>query len=116
MEGHQLVAKICFEYLVSENFKPPKGRRSGDKANKRRNQQRLPFAIYTAFNFAEHMRRTTSNNTIVTPLLYDLLSKTVLTWIEMLAASDNLHILTRTANVIKNYLQRQLKYFPPLGE
>jgi WD40 repeat protein len=116
VQGHQQISKVCLEYLVSEDFKPPKGRRSSDKAKKRANQPRAPFANYAAFNFAEHMRRTTSNNTTITPLLYELLGKNVFTWIEMLAASNNLYILTRTADVIKNYQQRQVKYFAPLGE
>jgi WD40 repeat protein len=114
--GHQKIARTCLEYLISSDFKPPKGRPSGAKVKKRANEQKLPFVGYAAFNFAEHLRRTTSNNPFTTPLLFKLFQKNVFTWIETVATANSLNTLSRTANVVKNYIQRQSKYFPPLGE
>ena len=112
--GHRRIAAVCLKFLVSDEMKPQTGRRSSGR--KRPLQQRSTFLAYASFNFAEHLRRTTSNNTVLEPLLYEMLQKNVFTWIEAVARSNNLQVLTRTANLIKNYYQRQLKYFPPLSE
>ncbi|KAH8650077.1 hypothetical protein BX600DRAFT_418986 [Xylariales sp. PMI_506] len=112
--GHKRIACVCLKYLNSDEMKPPTGRRAAGR--KRSSQQASAFLTYSSFNFAEHMRRTTSNNQEIGPLLYELLQKNVFSWIEVIARANSLCILPQTADVIKNYYQRQKKYFPPLGE
>jgi WD40 repeat protein len=116
--GHLRVLEVCLQLLVSDETKPPKGRRRSDKADvkKRASKQQSALLSYAAFYFAEHMRRTTANNAVVNPLLHRFLEKNVFTWIEFLAKHDSLHVLAQTADLIKNYYQRQSKYFPPPGE
>ncbi|KAL2194744.1 hypothetical protein P885DRAFT_71151 [Corynascus similis CBS 632.67] len=117
--GHQRILQVCLQLLISDEMKVPKGRwRSKKGASRKRTskQQSVALLNYAAFHFAEHMRRTTSNNEVVNPLLHEFLEENVFTWIEFLAKHDSLHILARTADLIKNYYQRQSKYFAPLGE
>jgi WD40 repeat protein len=123
--GHQRVLRVCLGLLNSDAMKPPKARRGAGAARggaraaakeRASNQPEPALLNYAAFHFAEHMRRTTSNNEIVSPLLHEFLGKNVFTWIEFLAKHSSLDVLTRTADMIKNYYQRQSKYFPPLGE
>ena len=83
--GYQEIARTGLEYLISDDFKPPKGRWSSEKVKKRVSQQKRPFVSYATFNFAEHLRRTTSNNIFITPLLLALFQKNVFTWIETVA-------------------------------
>ena len=113
--SHLRVLEVCLQLLVSDETKPPKGRRRNEKAaEKQTSKQQSALLNYAVFHFAEHMRRTTSNNTAVNPLLHVFLEKNVFTWMEFLAKHDSLHILAQTADIIKNYYQRQSKYFPPL--
>ncbi|GAB1315399.1 hypothetical protein MFIFM68171_05609 [Madurella fahalii] len=116
--GHRRILQVCLQLLISDEMKPPKSRRGSEKAGgkKRQHKQQSAFLTYAALHFSEHMRKTTSNNIVVGPLLHEFLEKNVFTWIEFLAKHDSLHVLARTADLIKNYYQRQSKYFPPLGE
>ena len=116
--GHRRILEVCLRLLVSDEMKPPKGRRGGEKAGGKRrlSKQQSAFLTYAALRFSEHMRKTTSNNDVINPLLHEFLEKNVFTWIEFVAKHDSLHVLTRTADLIKNYYQRQTKYFPPLGD
>jgi WD40 repeat protein len=112
--GHRRIACVCLRFLLSDEMKPPSGRRIVDR--KRATRKPSMFLKYASFNFAEHMWRTTSDNKVISPLLYEILQKNVFTWIQVMATENSLHVLIHAANLIKNYYQRQTKYFPPLGE
>lgn len=119
ISGHRIALQVCLQLLLSDEMKPPKGRWRSKKGAVRRRapkQQSTALLDYAAFNFAEHLRRTTSNNDVVNPLLHAFLQENIFTWIEFLAKHGSLHILTKTADHIKNHYQRQSKYFAPLGE
>ncbi|OTA80149.1 hypothetical protein M434DRAFT_86684 [Hypoxylon sp. CO27-5] len=112
--GHQRLARICLQFLTSDEMKPPRIRRSARAIT--RPSQKSPFSTYACVHFSEHIRRTTSNNQIIVPLLYDFFSKNVFVWIEHVASSGSLNVLNQTANSLKNYFRRQTRYFPLLGE
>lgn len=112
--GHQQLARICLQFLTSDEMKPPRIRRSVRAPI--RSVQKSPFITYASAHFSEHIRRTTSNNQVIVPLLYDFFSKNVFVWIEHVASRGSLNVLNQTANSLKNYFHRQTKYFPLLGE
>ncbi|OTA67679.1 hypothetical protein K449DRAFT_388472 [Hypoxylon sp. EC38] len=112
--GHQRLARICLQFLTSDEMKPPRIRRSARAVT--RPSQKSPFVAYACVHFSEHIRRTTSNNQIIVPLLYHFFSKNVFVWIEHVASSGSLSVLNQTANSLKNYFRRQTKYFPLLTE
>lgn len=118
ISGHRRILQVCLQLLISDEMKPPRSRRGNEKVGGRTRppRQQSAFLTYAALYFSEHMRKTTSNNDVVNPLLHQFLEKNVFTWIEFLAKHDSLNVLTGAADHIKNYYQRQSKYFPPLGE
>ncbi|PGH12527.1 hypothetical protein AJ80_06688 [Polytolypa hystricis UAMH7299] len=112
--GHLRLAEICLRYLCSDEMKPPRARKA--KRVQFRQTQRSPFISYACSSFAEHVRQTTSKNGILSVLLQNFLQSNVLSWIEYVASTRNLSVLTRTANSIKTYLQRHISSSSPLGE
>jgi WD40 repeat protein len=112
--GHLRLAKICLQYLCSDEMELPRARRA--KRVQTRRKQRSDFVFYVCPAFAEHLRRTTSKDRVLSMLLYNFLDSNVLSWIEHVASTGNLFVLTRTANSIKAYLQRHIQCSSPLGE
>jgi hypothetical protein len=112
--GHLRLAEICLQYLCSDEMKSPRARRS--KKVHTRQMQRPPFVFYAFPAFAEHLRQTTSKNGVLSVLLYNFLQGNVLSWIEHIASTGNLSVLTWTANSVKVYLQRHIQSSSPLGE
>jgi WD40 repeat protein len=112
--GHLQLAKVCLQYLCTDEMKAPRARRP--KRKHVRKQQHSPLAAYACLAFGEHLRRSTSTNGVVDTLLFTFLEKSVASWIEFVAANRNLSVLTRTANSISAYLQRHTQRSSPLGE
>ena len=112
--GHLRLATICLQFLCSDDMKVPRARRSKRKQNHAQN--RSPLAMYACLTFAEHLRHTTSADPGVSTKLYSFLETNVLFWVEFVAATRNLSVLTRTANSINAYLRRHIQSSSPLGE
>ncbi|RKK89759.1 hypothetical protein BFJ68_g16634 [Fusarium oxysporum] len=112
--GHLHLATSCLRFLCSDQMKVPRGRRPSRKHSQA--QARPLFARYACLDFAEHLRHTTSVSLAVSNYLYKFLGANVLSWIEFVAASGNLSVLTRTANSINAYLQRHIRSSSPLGD
>lgn len=112
--GHLRLAEICLQYLCSDEMKLPRARRS--KKVQTRRIERSAFVFYACPAFAEHLRQTTSKTGVLSMLLNRFLQSNVLSWIEHVASTGNLLVLTRTANSVKAYLQRHIQSSSPLGE
>lgn len=111
--GHLRLAETSLQYLNSDEMKSPRSRRSGKAFH---NIRRSPFVFYASASFSEHMRLTSSNNNILEALVNIFLKTNVLSWIEHVAQTGNLYLLTRTSKNLQNYLQRQAQYRSPMGE
>lgn len=112
--SHLRLAQICLQYLNSDEMRPPRGRRF--KRMQNRKPGRSQFVAYACTAFAEHMSQATSRTGAISKLLYDFLQNNVMSWIEVVATTGNLSILTRTANSVKAYLLRHIQSASPLGE
>ncbi|CAO2651325.1 Nn.00g096220.m01.CDS01 [Neocucurbitaria sp. VM-36] len=112
--GHLRLGEICLRYLCSDELKPPRARRT--RKRQARESQRSPFIAYACPAFAEHLRHATSHTAALSVLLDNFLQGSVMSWIEFIARSGTLSVLTRTANSIKAYLQRHIQSSSPLGE
>ena len=75
------------------------------------------LANYACSSFSEHVFQASSqdDNTLVN-LRRFLGSPKVLRGIEYVAGHSDLNCLIRTANALKNFLQRRLKYLSPFGK
>ena len=112
--GHLRLATTCLHFLCSDQMQVPRGRRS--KRKQGQSQSRSAFTKYACLEFAEHLRHTTSRIQPVSSKLYAFLEENVLAWIEFVATTGNLSVLTRTANSINAYVQRHIRSSSPLGE
>ncbi len=108
--GHLRLARICLRYLNGEEMKLPRARRASISQHRR-----SPFADYACLSFSEHMRQTASDNNDLLGLLDLFLQTNVLSWIDHVAQTGNLHNLSTSATVIANYLDRYAKHSSPLG-
>jgi hypothetical protein len=111
--GHLRLARICLGYLNGEEMRLPRARKSGRASFS--HFKRSPLVDYACMSFSEHMRQTASNNNDLLGLLDLFLRTNVLSWIEHVAQTGNLHSLTTTAKIIVNYLDRYAKHSSPLG-
>lgn len=112
--GHLQLAQACLRCLCSDELKPPRGR--GAKRRHIRQASCSPFIPYACLSFAEHVRQTTSKHDSLACLLYGFLKTNVLAWIEYIACTKNLFVLTQTASSLKLYLQRRMQYTAPLDQ
>ncbi|KAL2268697.1 hypothetical protein VTJ83DRAFT_3543 [Remersonia thermophila] len=115
-QGHLRLATCCLKFLCSDHMRLPRGRRGMKKQTTSQSQTRSPFAAYACLEFAEHLRRATSTNNTLSSVLHQFLGANILSWIEYVAAAENLPILKRTANSINTYLQRCIQSSPPPDE
>jgi WD40 repeat protein len=112
--GHLRLGEVCLQYLCSDELKAPRARRT--RKRQAREAQRSPFIAYACPAFAEHLRQATSHTAALSVLLNKFLQGSITSWIEFIARSGTLSVLTRTANSIKAYLQRHIQSSSPLGE
>ena len=111
--GHLDLAIVCLRYMCSDDMKPPRGRRA--KKVQAGQDHRSPFCQYACSAFAEHMRQTTSRNDVLATLLEKFFQTNVLSWIEYVASTKNLFIITQTSSSLKNFLLRRIQHTPPLS-
>ncbi|KAH4029376.1 hypothetical protein HBI55_120990 [Parastagonospora nodorum] len=116
-DGHTRLAVCCLDFLSSEQMKVTRGRRLRRKPTQPTViDSRSPFIRYASLEYAEHLRLTTSVIPAVSRGLYSFLDENILSWIEFVATTGNLSVLTRTANSINAYVQRHIQSSSPLGE
>ncbi|KAL8881602.1 MAG: hypothetical protein Q9198_001222 [Flavoplaca austrocitrina] len=109
--GHLRLAQSCLRCLCSQEMKPLRGRR----VRKQLGQPQFGlFTSYASLAFAEHIRQTTSKDLSLAKALNTFLESNVFSWIECIASTRNLSVLTQTSNSLKHHLQRRLKHTSPL--
>ena len=111
-EAHCRIAAVCLKYLSGDEMKSARYRRGGLTARQR---TRSAFAVYSIRYFSHHVARSTSSADEQLLGLNKFLQSNALTWIEMIAASQDLGSLTQTAKDLKIFLERRAKYRSPLG-
>ena len=109
--GHLKLAKSCLKSLCSGEMKPLKGRQARKHSGQIRGSL---FTSYASVAFGEHIRQTTSKDNPLAELLDEFLKSNVPSWIEHVARTKNLLVLTQTANSLKTYIQRRLQHISPM--
>ena len=74
------------------------------------------FAAYAVLSFSHHLARSDPNNHEVNALLEKFLKANVLSWIEHLASTQNLHQLVRASKDLQKYHSASLVLRSPLGK
>ncbi|AEO61999.1 hypothetical protein MYCTH_2312871 [Thermothelomyces thermophilus ATCC 42464] len=117
--SHARIAELCLQHLNGRNFSPPRTRRApavSSKADPSSNSS-AAFDDYAATNFSYHLAHCSpSESTLdLLPLLGTFVSSNVLTWIERVAKTGRLSLITRTIQNLKTYLSRQVATSSPLN-
>ncbi|KAI4169254.1 MAG: hypothetical protein LQ343_005842 [Gyalolechia ehrenbergii] len=113
VKEHSRLAKVCLQYLSSNELKSSRYRRRGSAT---RTAKRSVFADYATVYFSEHIVRCSSSNDSQVIALNSFFDTNVLTWIEIVAQGGNMYFLTQTAKNLKAYMERRAKYRSPLGQ
>ncbi|KAK3304655.1 uncharacterized protein B0T15DRAFT_250070 [Chaetomium strumarium] len=125
--SHARIAELCLQHLNSRNFAPPRTRRapaissssSSSKTSSSSSSDTANAAVfdeYASANFSYHLAHCSpSESTLgLLPLLGTFVSSNVLTWIERVAKTGRLSLLTRTIQNLKVYLDRQVATCSPI--
>lgn len=110
---HARIAQICLSFLCSDVMKTIRYKRTGMSA---RVHSRPPFTNYVILYFSGHLSRASSSDDGHLIALNKFFLTNSLTWIELVAAKNDLSPLTETAKNLKMFLERRAKYRSPLGK
>ncbi|KAL8907430.1 MAG: hypothetical protein Q9207_001400 [Kuettlingeria erythrocarpa] len=114
--GHRELALTCLEYLLSDEMKAPRNRRTSAAQLA---VKRSALADYATKCIYDHVSRSSSADGELLVQLYNFLSSPeghVLSWIESIAKSRDLNHMIKTGAVLKNLIKRRAKHSPALGK
>lgn len=112
--AHTQIARTCLTYLTGEEMNPPQsGRLSSTLANLRK---RMAFSQYVCEAFSYHLSKADPLPNDLFLLLDQFFQSNVLSWIEIVARSQTLIPLIRTAKNLRHYLNARAAERSPLGK
>ncbi|KAI0864304.1 NACHT and WD domain protein [Xylaria cubensis] len=111
-QGHTSIARVCLEYLVSEEMKPPRtGRRvPGTDLIARRSA----FSFYACHSVFWHLSKADPKDIELYALVDRLLSSNILSWIEAIALRNDLMPLIRASKHLRTYHKKCIMECSPL--
>lgn len=112
-QAHSRIAQVCLRYLSGEEMRTPRHRHGSLTAA--RQHKRSVFADYAAKHFSDHIIKCSASMDLHLCALDTFLQSNSLTWIEVVAFSQDLGSLAHSAKNLKKFLARRAKYQPPLG-
>ena len=112
-EAHTGIARACLTYLTGEEMKPPRtSRRSSAMIIP---GKRAEFSLYACAAFSYHLAKADPLAHDILVLVNKFLKSNVLSWIEVIAQTQNLIPLIRTAKNLRTYLNSCTVERSPLG-
>ena len=101
-DAHTRIARTCLTYLTGEEMRPPRTRRRSSATSNM--VKRSAFSVYACESFSEHLVQSNPSANDVLALLDQFLKSNVLSWIQVIALTQNLIPLIRTAKNLRTYL------------
>ena len=101
-EAHTQIARACLTYLTGEELKPPRTGRRGYTSKTA--DKRAEFSAYAFTAFSYHLAKANPITKDVLILVDKFLKLNVLSWIEVIASTQNLNPLIRAAKNLRTYL------------
>lgn len=98
---HTQMANVCLQYLTGLEMKAPRSNRNRLPADLAANRQDFASYAYTAYSY--HLSRADPKSSETLKLLMKFLKSNVLTWIETIAASENLYHLVTASRRLQTY-------------
>ncbi|TVY33066.1 Vegetative incompatibility protein HET-E-1 [Lachnellula subtilissima] len=100
MEAHTRIAKACLTYLTGDELKPPRtGRCQSSIATNRGG-----FSQYACTTFSYHLANADPRSNDLLSLVDKFLKLNVLSWIEIIAQTQDLILFIRVARHLRSYL------------
>ncbi|KAI0015721.1 hypothetical protein F4780DRAFT_50133 [Xylariomycetidae sp. FL0641] len=110
--AHQRIAMTCLKLLSSGEMQPPRSRRQLARQAERTLSELVQYAVA---QFSEHVYTASTEEDALLLALNHFLSTNILTWIETIAKTGDLHPLIRVSKNLKGYLVRRAKYKSPIS-
>jgi WD40 repeat protein len=105
-DAHTRIARACLTYLTEDGMRPPRsGRRVSVMADA---QRRAGFALYACEAFSYHLSEADALANDILFLVDKFLQMNVLSWIEIMARTQNLMALIRTAKHLRTYFKMRV--------
>ncbi|KAK4455146.1 hypothetical protein QBC34DRAFT_391684 [Podospora aff. communis PSN243] len=102
MAAHTRMSQVCLMYLLGDEMKPPRNRRRSS-AKQAVSTKRADFAAYAQAAYSYHLSKANPTATELFHLVEQFLKTNILTWIETVAASQNLNQLIRASKHFRTY-------------
>ncbi|PYH64510.1 NACHT and WD domain protein [Aspergillus vadensis CBS 113365] len=113
-EAHTRIARTCLTYLTDDEMKPPRTSRRGATAFSSR--KRSNFCAYACSEFSFHLSKSSPLATDVFHLLVKFLKANILSWIEMVAQTEDFNLIIRAAKYLRKYLKTCMAHLPPVSD
>lgn len=110
---HATIARVCLEFLCSDAMRSVRHRRTNVAS---RETKRTPFTTYAISYFSEHLSKADPLDETLIILLNKFFLNNSLTWIELIAATQNIGLLTETAKNVEDFIKKMDRYHLPLKE
>lgn len=111
-EAHTRIARACLLYLTGDEMRPPRISRRGSAMNT--TGKRAEFSIYACAAFSYHLAKADPLAKDILALVDKFLELNVLSWIEIIAQTQNLVPLVRVAKNLRIYLNSSAAVWSPL--
>jgi WD40 repeat protein len=113
-DAHTRIARACLTYLTGEEMRPPRsGRRFATTTGA---HKREGFPLYACEAFSYHLSKSDPLENDILVLIHKFLESNVLSWIEVIAQTQNLIPLIRSAKNLRTYLNACAAARSPLGK
>ncbi|KAI9778642.1 MAG: hypothetical protein M1816_004005 [Peltula sp. TS41687] len=112
-EAHTRIARACLTYLTGEEMKPP---RTGSRGPATLTSgKRAEFSLYACAAFSYHLAKADPLASDVLILVEKFLKSNILSWIEVVAQTQNVIPLIRAAKNLRAYANLCAAERSPLG-
>lgn len=118
--AHKRIALACLALLCSAEMQPPRSQRqlvhrSSSSISTLRKTQPSALLSYAVTQFSEHVYAASSETDQLLVALDRFLRSNVLSWVEAIASSGDIHPLIRASKNLKAFLDRRAKHQSPLS-
>jgi len=122
--GHEHIVNVCLRYLSNEDWRrvfQMMGKEHAITTRSKRKDRLLvaerghPMLGYSTCHWAYHASKSNVASSALSQSINNFLSTFCLPWIEAIALSTNLRYLTTSAQYLKTYAKRRMKWSRRLG-
>lgn len=99
LEAHTRIARTCLMYLTADDMKPARTSRCGSITPKR-----AEFSLYACTEMSYHLAKSDTSTKDILELLERFLKSNVLSWVEVIAETQNLTPLIDAGRNLRMYL------------